>query len=174
MLNCISLFSFKLLIFRLVSGFKNRNMMSLKETIKNRILENERADLEALKGMHAIYAGATDLDEESSLGYEDFAKQDESRESARSLEARIARAEGILNAFLQVDFGAKSKVEPGALVITDSLSFLIGIASATFEHEGKSYIGLNVDAPIYTALEGATAGDEVMFNEKKYKIQQIS
>lgn len=147
--------------------------MSLKETIKNRVLEGERADLEALKGMHAIYKGATDLDEESSLGYEDFAKQDESRESARSLETRINRAEELLNVFLQVDFGAKSKVEPGALVITDSLSFLIGIASAAFEHEGKSYIGLNTDAPIYAALEGVESGDEVIFNEKRYKILDI-
>ncbi len=147
--------------------------MSLKETIKNRILENELVDLEALKGMHAIYMGATDLDEESSLGYEDFAKQDESRESARSLEARIARAEDLLNAFLKVDFGTKSKVEPGALVVTDSLSFLIGIASAAFEHDEKSYIGLNTDAPIYTALEGAKSGDEVVFNQKKYKILDV-
>lgn len=147
--------------------------MSLKETIKNQILENERKDLEALKGMYEIYAGAADLDEESSLGHEDFAKQDESRESARSLSFRIDRAEGILKAFLQLDFGPKSKVTPGALVMTDSFGFMIGIASIAFDYEGQSYIGVNVEAPIYKALDGAEVGDEIVFNSKKYKILNI-
>lgn len=123
--------------------------------------------------MYAVHAGAADLDEESSLGHEDFAKQDESRESARSLQGRINRAQSLLDAFLQLDFGPKSSVEAGALVLTDSLSFFVGIASAAFEYEGKSYIGLNTDAPIYEALWDAKAGDEVAFNEQKYKIAEI-
>ncbi|NGF56497.1 hypothetical protein G5B00_08200 [Parapedobacter sp. SGR-10] len=147
--------------------------MALKEIIKNRIVENETADLKSLKEMYAVHAGATDLDEESSLGHEDFAKQDESRESARSLQGRINRAQNLLDAFLQLDFGPKSSVEAGALVLTDSLNFFVGIASAAFEHEGKSYIGLNTDAPIYEVLRGAKAGDEVVFNEQKYKIAEI-
>lgn len=147
--------------------------MNLKETIKNQILENEKADLDALKKMHDIYASAADLDEESSLGNEDFAKQEESRESARSLEARINRAQNLLDNFSRLDFGPKSKIEAGALVLTDSLNFLIGIASASFEYGGKNYIGLNTDAPIYEVFRGAKAGDKVVFNQKEYTITEV-
>lgn len=147
--------------------------MSLKETIKNQIIKNEQGDLDALQGMYEIYVGAADLDEESSLGHEDFAKQDESRESARSLKNRIDRAQNLLDAFLKLDFGAKSKVESGALVQTDSMNFFIGIAAAIFEFEGKKYIGLPTNAPIYKLLQNAKVGDEVTFNQKKYRIQNI-
>lgn len=147
--------------------------MKLKETIKNQIFENEKADIEALKKMHKIYADSADLDEESSLGNEDFAKQDESRESARSLEVRINRTQNLLDNFSKIDFGQKDKVEEGALVLTNSLNFLIGIASALFEYEGKSYIGLNTDAPIYEVLRGAKTGDKITFNEKEYTITEI-
>lgn len=147
--------------------------MSLKEEIRKHILETERADLAALNSMHELSAKAADLDEESPLGYEDFAKQEENRESARSLAIRIDRAQDILNTFLQLDFGVKSKVEPGALVVTDSVSFLIGMASAAFEYQSRHYIGVNIDAPIYTALVDAKIGDNIVFNNKKYKILDI-
>lgn len=147
--------------------------MSFKEEIKNRIIEIEKEELKGLKDMYETYSEAADLDEESSLDPEDFSKQDQSRESARSLEIRINRAKMALDSFLNLDFGAKSEVEPGALVLTDSLNFFIGISATMFDHEGEKYIGLNVDAPIYAALQGAKAGDEVEFNNQKYKIKEI-
>lgn len=57
--------------------------MSLKEEIKNRIIEIEKEELKGLKDMYETYSEAADLDEESSLDPEDFSKQDQSRESAR-------------------------------------------------------------------------------------------
>lgn len=147
--------------------------MSFKEEIKNRIIEIEKEELKGLKDMYETYSEAADLDEESSLDPEDFSKQDQSRESARSLEIRINRAKMALDSFLNLDFGAKSEVEPGALVLTDSLNFFIGISATMFDHEGKKFIGLNVDAPIYAALKGTKAGDEVEFNNQKYKIKEV-
>ncbi|MFA7445029.1 MAG: hypothetical protein WCY89_03720 [Flavobacteriaceae bacterium] len=146
--------------------------MEVKEIIKNQIIKNETADLDALKKMYEIYSGAADLDEESSLGHEDFAKQDESRESARSLKIRINRAQHLLDTFKKLDFSKKTKVEPGALVKTDSLNFMIGIASAIFEYEGQNYIGLNTDAPIYQALQTAKTGDKIAFG-REYQIVAI-
>ena len=146
--------------------------MELKEIIKNQIVKNEQTDLDALKKMYEIYSGAADLDEESSLGHEDFAKQDESRESARSLKIRINRAQQLLDGFTKIDFKPKTQVEPGALVKTDSLNFMIGIASAMFEYEGKSYMGLNTDAPIYEVLRKAKIGDSIDFG-RTYQIIDI-
>lgn len=147
--------------------------MSLKEEIKNRIIEIEKEELKGLKNMFTTYNQAADLDEESTLDPEDFSQQDQSRESARSLEIRINRAKMALDSFVNLDFGAKSEVEPGALVLTDSINFFIGISATMFEYEGEKYIGINVEAPIYSALQGAKAGDEVEFNNQKYKIKEI-
>lgn len=147
--------------------------MSLKEEIKNRIIEIEREGINGLKEMFNTHAAAADLDEESTLDPEDYSQQDQSRESARSLEIRINRLKMELDSFLNLDFSPKSQVEPGALVLTDSLNFFIGISATMFDHEGKKYIGLNTEAPIYAALINAKAGQEIEFNGQKYKIKEI-
>lgn len=147
--------------------------MSLKEAIKNQIIEIEKEELNGLKKMFNVYAEAADLDEESTLDPEDYSQQDQSRDSAKNLELRINRIKMSLDSFINLDFGEKTEVEPGALVLTDSLNFFIGITSTLFDYEGKKYIGLNTDAPIYTALQGAKAGDDVVFNGQKYKIKEV-
>lgn len=147
--------------------------MSLKESIKNQIIEIEKEELNGLKKMFSVYAEAADLDEESTLDPEDYSQQDQSRDSAKNLELRINRTKMSLDSFINLDFGAKTEVEPGALVLTDSLNFFIGITSTLFDYDGKKYIGLNTDAPIYAALQGAKAGDDVVFNGQKYKIKEV-
>ena len=147
--------------------------MSLKETIKNKIIEIEKEELNGLKKMFTVYAEAADLDEESTLDPDDYSLQDQSRDSAKNLELRINRTKMSLDSFLNLDFGAKTEVEPGALVLTNSLNFFIGITSTMFDYEGKKYIGLNTDAPIYAALMGAKAGDNIAFNGQEYKIQEV-
>ena len=147
--------------------------MSLKEEIKNRIIEIEREGINGLKQVFQTYAEAADMDEESTHDPDDYSQQDQSRDSARNLELRINRAKMDLDSFLNLDFSEKSKVEPGALVLTETLNFFIGISVTPFDHEGKKFIGLNTEAPIYTALVGKKSGDSVEFNGQKYKIKDV-
>lgn len=147
--------------------------MELKDKIREMIIENERKELEGLKEMYRIHIKASDLDEDTSLSSEDFAQQDQSRESAKSIEARISQAKAALDHFLNLDHGARDRVEPGALVLTDSLNFYIGISASLFEYQNKRFIGLEPNAPIYAALKDAKAGDEVSFNRHNYKILEV-
>lgn len=147
--------------------------MTAKEKIRNQIIENEKNELKGLKEMYQIHAEAADIDEESSLSSEDFVTQDQNRDSAKVLEMRIQQLKNELDYFLNLDISPKTKVEPGALVMTDSLNFFVGISASMFQSDGKNYIGIEVNAPIYSALRDAQAGDEVSFNDKKYKILEI-
>lgn len=147
--------------------------MSLKEQIKNQIIEIEMSDLNGLREMYASYKESADLDEESTLDPDDYSQMNQSQESALGLEVRINRQKQMIDSFLNLDFGSKEKVEPGALVLTETLNFFIGITANMFDFEGKKYIGLNVEAPIYSALEGAKAGDLVEFNGLKYSIKEV-
>jgi hypothetical protein len=147
--------------------------MSLKETIKNQIIEIERRDLNALKEMYASYMESSDLEDESTPDPEDFSQKNQNQETALGLEVRINRQKQMIDSFLNLDFGPKEKVEPGALVLTSTLNFFIGITANMFDLEGKKYIGLNTEAPIYTALEGSKAGDVVEFNGQKYSIKEV-
>lgn len=157
----------------ILTKIPNHTAMNLKDEIRNLIIENEKRELSGLREMYKIHASAADLDEESSLSNEDFAQQDQNRESAKGMEIRINQAKAALDNFLNLDYSAKTQVEPGALVLTNSLNFYIGISASLFEFDGKRFIGLEPNAPFYQALKGAKVGDEVSFREHKYKIQEI-
>lgn len=148
-------------------------MMTTKEKIREQIIENEKNELKGLKEMYQIHAEAADIDEESSLSSDDFVTQDQNRDSAKVLEVRIQQLKSELDYFLNLDISPKNKVELGALVMTDSLNFFVGISTSMFQLDGKNYIGIEVNAPIYGALKDAQAGDEVSFNDKKYKILEV-
>lgn len=147
--------------------------MKLKEEIRNKIIEQERELLMNMREVHKMHTNAADLDEDSSLSNEDFAQQDQSRESAKGIETRITQNKIALDTFVNLDHSPKTKAEPGALVLTNTLNFYIGIASSVFEYQGKNYIGLDVNAPIYSVLNNAEAGSEISFNGKKYEVLQI-
>lgn len=147
--------------------------MELKDKIRELIIENERKELNGLKEMFKTHSKAADLDEDTSLSSEDFAQQDQFRESAKGLEVRITQAKTALDNFLNLDHSPKGKVEPGAMVLTDSLNFYIGISATMFEYDGKKFIGLEPDAPFYAALRDAKKGDEVSYNQHQYKILEI-
>lgn len=148
-------------------------MMKLKNEIRNRIIENEKRELQSLLDMYKLHTSAADLDEDSSLSNEDFAQQDQSRESARALKNRINQAKIALDNFINLNHEAKTIVEPGAMVLTNTLNFYIGISASKFEYDGRTFIGLEPSAPIYTVFEGAKKGDKVTFNEHEYHILEV-
>lgn len=147
--------------------------MSLKEEIKNLIIEKQKEELRGLQSMLKSYAEAADLDEESTLKPDDYSQQNQNFTSADNLTHRIATAKSALDSFLNLDFSEKDFVEPGALVMTDSINFFIGISTAQFEYDGKMYMGLNTQAPIYSALQNKSKGAEIHFNNRTYKISDI-
>lgn len=66
-----------------------------------------------------------------------------------------------------------STVEPGALVVTKELRFLISISTEKFEIDGDTIVGISDRAPIYQGMQGLAKGDSFKFNETEYLIEEI-
>lgn len=66
-----------------------------------------------------------------------------------------------------------TKVEPGALVVTDQLVFFVAISTEKFELEGKTVVGISARAPIYKAMQGLANGESFKFNESEYLIEAL-
>jgi hypothetical protein len=147
--------------------------MSIKEKIRGRIIEIEKQELAGLQQMLRTYSEAADIDEDATHDPEDFSHQNQNFESADNLTKRVSQVKAALDSFLNLPAGKMNQIEPGALAMTDKLNFYIGISTKQFEDGGKTFVGLNTDAPIYKALENKKAGDTVEFNGKKYKVKEI-
>lgn len=69
--------------------------------------------------------------------------------------------------------GESSVVEPGAVVITDQITFFIGVSSEKIEVDGEEIIGISTKAPIYAKMIGLKKGSPFQFNETKYLIEDL-
>ena len=64
-------------------------------------------------------------------------------------------------------------VEPGAVVVTDQLTFFIGISSEKTEINNETIFGISTKAPIYKGMEGLQKGNSFQFNETSYVIEDV-
>ena len=64
-------------------------------------------------------------------------------------------------------------IEPGAVVVTDQLTFFIGVSSEKVEVDGETFFGISTKAPIYANMVGLQKGDSFQYNETKYLIENI-
>ncbi len=67
-----------------------------------------------------------------------------------------------------------TKVEPGALVLTDGMNFFIGVSTEKVEVEDEDFYGISTNAPIYKSMEGLEKGAKFTFNDTAYKIESIA
>ncbi len=143
-----------------------------KEVIQH-LIQLKQDEINALKESERIYAEGADLDEESSLELDDFAQQSQSTDAARNLQIRINQATDDLAEFKALRPELVDEITEGNVVLTDKLSFVIGLSFKDFEWENKKFVGISTQAPIFDALVGKRAGDKVEFNGINYTIEEI-
>ena len=66
-----------------------------------------------------------------------------------------------------------SKVQPGAIVVTNQRTFFISVSIEELEVNGQQVFGLSVNAPIYEVLMGKKKGDSFEFNGLSYEILDV-
>lgn len=69
--------------------------------------------------------------------------------------------------------GESTQVEPGAVVVTDQLTFFIGVSSEKVEVDGQIIFGISTKAPIYANMIRLQKGNSFQYNETKYLIEDI-
>lgn len=66
-----------------------------------------------------------------------------------------------------------SSVQPGCLVITDQGNFFIAISAGKIMFDGVAYYAVSPASPVGMHLNNRKAGDTLIFNNKKLRIQEV-
>lgn len=66
-----------------------------------------------------------------------------------------------------------NKVEFGALVITSNQKLFVSAGLGKVELDGETYYAISPQVPIFNALKGKKAGEEVVFNGIIFKIIEV-
>jgi len=67
----------------------------------------------------------------------------------------------------------QTKVEIGALVITQNQKFIISISLGKIELDGETYFAISPAVPLYKAIDGKKEGEEFQFSGQKNTILEI-
>ena len=92
---------------------------------------------------------------------------------AQSFECPIHTHEHTLATLGRIDFGPKDEVTEGAAVNIGGRWFVIGVATDAFECDGRTFMGISAEAPIYQAIAGAGAGDQIEFRGRTLSVDEV-
>ena len=144
-----------------------------KQAIKNYLLQAEMDKVNTTNNNYESYLKSNKIDGEQVIDLDDQSHLHESDELASSLDKQVHLHEQSLENIRGLNFDSKSEVVPGAIVETNNVNFVIGVSSPMFELEGKKFIGVSTEAPIYKCMEGKGPGDECVYNKSSFKIVSI-
>ena len=126
---------------------------------------SERAYAEYLRGSTHDRSEATDSGQDSQEAFD--------ADLAQAFECPLHVHAEALEKLRQINFGPKLVVEEGSVVRFEGRWFVIAIATKAFECSGVSYMGISLDAPIFKAMEGRSAGERLTFKGRCLTIQAV-
>jgi hypothetical protein len=65
------------------------------------------------------------------------------------------------------------QVKNGSVVLTDQQNLFVSTSLPLFEVEGKQYLGVSTDSPVYHAMKHKKKGDSFTLNGVQYHIEDV-
>lgn len=112
---------------------------------------------------------------------ESFDNQDVANNITRASEINtLNKLLGFANKELQVLENLKitqdlhrTLVAPGAIVVTNHHTFFISASLEGFSVDGRVYVGISTESPIYKIMKGRGKGDSFSFKGLNYRIKDV-
>jgi hypothetical protein len=146
-----------------------------KSRIRERLVALEAAELQESRDAYNQYVAGARVDTGGGvIDDQDGSQAAQSRNLAEAFDCPLHDQVHKLDLIERIDFGPKSKVEPGAVVKLDGRYFVIGVASGVFDYDGQSFMGLSPEAPIYAVLEDREAGETFTFRGHAHTVEEVA
>ena len=144
-----------------------------KAKVKEAMLALEEAELAHAQEKYETFLASAKIDGTEPIETGDAAQAVTAGELAIAFDHPVHDHADKLEAIRGIDFGPKTIVEEGAVVRFRGRTFVVAVATDTFEVDGEPMMGISVAAPIYKVIEGQAAGDICDFNGSDVEIEAV-
>lgn len=151
----------------------NKDIKSLKATLRDRLLSLETAELSTAKEHYQRFMADAKLDGREQHDNSDIAEARENADLAAAFDHPVKDHHSKIDILENLDFSETKIVCPGAVVQFDGRRVIVAVSTAQFDHDGLNYIGISPQSPIYKAMEGLKVGDVFEFNGQEVKIDEV-
>lgn len=144
-----------------------------KAKIKQELIRLEKLTIDESMKNHEEFLTGNLLNRDDVLDADDQSHHIESVEKAENMDHQVHLHEEHLKELSDISFESTDVVKLGAIVSVNGRCMIVAIAKPKFSFDGRDFIGISTKAPIYRELKGKRAGDQFIFNERKFKIESV-
>jgi hypothetical protein len=146
---------------------------ALKKALHDKMMSLEAAELAAAKAHYESYLKESQLDDREGHDKDDIAEARESADLAAAFDHPVHAHHAKIDAIENTDFSVTDTVRPGAVVSFNERHFVVVVSTSKFECNGKIYMGISTQSPIYKAIDGLQAGESFDFNGREFTLDEV-
>lgn len=151
----------------------DQDMRAFKSTLRQRMLSLEAAELTTAQEQCERFLADARRGDRAQHDNSDIAEARENADLAAAFDHPVKHHNAKIDVLENLDISVTQQVRPGAVVGFNGRYLVVAVATAQFEHEGVSYMGISPRSPIYLAMDGLAVGDCFLLNGKETTIDEV-
>ena len=144
-----------------------------KQLIKKALINLEKCYINESEMKYEDFLSGNLLDLEATFDQDDQSHHRQSLEVSDSLDEHAHVHIEHLNKINSLSFAPTNTVEPGAIVSVNGRCMIVAVPKGPFTFQGRQYISISEEAPIYKQLKGKKKGDSFEFKHKNFMIDLV-
>lgn len=145
-----------------------------KQRVKQTMLELEQERFNASRDEYLQYVASARLDRTEPIENDEQAQAEFASDLSEAFDQPVHAHADKIAKLHKIDFGPKATVEEGAIVKMLDRYFVISVATDRFVCDGKDFMGVSAEAPLFHAIEGKAAGESCTFNGREIVVDAVA
>ncbi|MBO9435626.1 hypothetical protein J7394_15505 [Ruegeria sp. R13_0] len=144
-----------------------------KKAIIDRLMSLEAQELATAQAHYDAFLKDAQLDDREGHDKDDIAASRENADLAAAFDAPVHAHHAKIDVIENTNFGITDTVQPGAVIKFNNRRFVVCVSTTRFDVDGKTYMGISTQSPIYLAMIGLQAGDIFTHNGIEFEVQDV-
>ncbi len=141
--------------------------------LKSAMINNEIQKINVFQNELTQIVSGSNLQNENVIDLDDSSHNAQSEDDTHYITNQVHSHQGHLSELQNISFAATDMVEPGAIVEINDRHLVVSIAEGNFKFDGKDFVAISTNSPLYKCIEGKKAGDTCSYNNKAFTIKNI-
>lgn len=144
-----------------------------KQKLKAFLISKETATINDFENSLDAFINESHIDYNDIRDEDDYSHHYQSSNDSNAAHRHLHQHVRHLAVLQQLDFAGSKKVEPGAVIQVNDRYMVVAVAESAFEFDGKKFISISPDSPVYQCMKDKKKGDSCHFNNHDFIIQEI-
>ncbi|WP_170781492.1 hypothetical protein [Ruegeria conchae] len=144
-----------------------------KKAIVDHLMSLEEQELATAQAHYDAFLKDSQLDDREGHDKDDIAASRENADLAAAFDAPVHAHHAKIDVIENTDFSVTDTVQPGAVIKFNNRRFVVCVSTTRFDVDGKTYMGISTQSPIYLAMVGLQKGDVFTHNGTEFEVQEV-